>query len=113
LENSTTPNTENAEKPEIVQLEDPEYYVIIDNMKNTCCVDFISAAHVNCDFLVKFGDSCRADELNGNIPVMYVYGEKNSIDSDMILQRIGQLGTTGYVIFHKFSPDLPLILKEF
>jgi diphthamide biosynthesis enzyme Dph1/Dph2-like protein len=59
---------------ENINQDEPEYYVIIDNMKNTCCVDFISAAHVNCDFLVKYGQSCRADRLENNIPVMYVFG---------------------------------------
>lgn len=60
-------------------------------------MDFISAAHVNCDFLVKFGESCRADNLEKNIPVRYVYGEQNNLDFAQIKERIEQLGSAGYV----------------
>ena len=62
----------------------PEFYVLIDNMKNSCCVDFISAAHVNSDFIVKFGESCRADNLENNIPVKYVFGEYRPLDLEQI-----------------------------
>lgn len=75
----------------------PEYYVIIDNCKNSCCIDFISAAHVDCDFLVKFGDSCRADNLEKNIPVKYVYGEVHALELQNVKDRISELGNTGYV----------------
>ena len=66
-------------------------------MKNTCCVDFISAAHVNCDFLVKYGQSCRADRLENNIPVMYVFGQVHELNLEEISEKIVSLGNTGYV----------------
>jgi len=70
---------------------------MIDNTKNSCCVDFISARHVNCDSIVKFGESCRCDRLENNTPVMYVFGEIFEPSVSSIIDKVALLGKEGYV----------------
>lgn len=70
---------------------------MIDNTKNACCVDFISARHVNCDSIVKFGESCRCDRLENNTPVMYVFGESSDDVANQVCEKAAGLGSEGYV----------------
>ena len=55
--------------------QETEFFLSIDNSKSPCCVDYIAAAHVDADFLVKFGESCLCEEPE--IPTLYIFEKKN------------------------------------
>ena len=55
--------------------EDTEFFLSIDNSKSPCCVDYIAAAHVDADLLVKFGESCLCEEPE--IPTLYIFEKEN------------------------------------
>ncbi|CAJ0574823.1 unnamed protein product, partial [Mesorhabditis spiculigera] len=48
-------------------------YVLADTSYKSCCVDEVAAAHVPCDSIVHYGDSCLST-ATGAVPVRYVLG---------------------------------------
>ncbi|KAJ3133271.1 Diphthamide biosynthesis protein 2 [Physocladia obscura] len=48
------------------------FYIMADTTYGSCCVDEISAAHVNADLVVHYGRSCLS--RTSRIPVLYVFG---------------------------------------
>ncbi|XP_028129062.1 2-(3-amino-3-carboxypropyl)histidine synthase subunit 2 [Diabrotica virgifera virgifera] len=53
-------------------------YLLGDTVYESCCIDFIAAAHINADAIIHFGPVCFS-KFAENVPFMYVY-EKRPLD---------------------------------
>ncbi|KAI0248536.1 diphthamide biosynthesis protein [Lactifluus subvellereus] len=53
---------------------DRELYVLADTSYGSCCVDEVSAQHVDADAVVHYGHACMSK--NYRLPVIYVFGKK-------------------------------------
>ncbi|KAG5519601.1 hypothetical protein PMAC_001756 [Pneumocystis sp. 'macacae'] len=51
------------------------FFILGDTSYGSCCVDEITAQHVNADCLIHYGHSCLSPI--GRLPVKYVFGRKN------------------------------------
>ena len=61
------------------------FYLSIDNSKDACCVDFISAAHVNSSLIIKFGESCFVEDLSkSKVEVIYIRN-RSKLDTNQFL----------------------------
>lgn len=47
-------------------------YVLGDTAYESCCIDYVAAAHINADCIIHFGQTCFSKTSN-DIPFLYVY----------------------------------------
>ncbi|KAF8711987.1 hypothetical protein AX14_013182 [Amanita brunnescens Koide BX004] len=52
-----------------------ELYVLADTSYGSCCVDEVSAQHVDADAMIHYGYACMSQ--TSRLPVIYVFGKKN------------------------------------
>ncbi|KAF7271016.1 hypothetical protein GWI33_016049 [Rhynchophorus ferrugineus] len=53
-------------------------YILGDTAYESCCIDYVAAAHINADAIIHYGVVCFSKPLN-DIPYLYVY-EKHNIN---------------------------------
>lgn len=56
------------------EIEGVEFFLSIDNKRNPCCVDYISADHIEADLIVKFGESCLCEKKDIN--VLFIFNKE-------------------------------------
>ncbi|XP_057314676.1 2-(3-amino-3-carboxypropyl)histidine synthase subunit 2-like [Hydractinia symbiolongicarpus] len=62
-------------------------FVLADTSYGSCCVDEVSAAHMNADSLIHFGHSCLS--RSESLPVLYVFGKSDINPDDFLLKFTG------------------------
>lgn len=75
-------------------------YVLGDTSYESCCVDYVGAAHVNADAIVHYGPVCFG-KLSGNIPSLMIY-EKWELNCSDLKEKIRR----------NFNQDLGVVLLD-
>lgn len=65
-------------------------YILGDTSYESCCVDYVGAAHVGADAIVHYGPVCFA-KLAGNVPVLMIF-EKSDFDLEIFREKLGSAG---------------------
>ncbi|CAH1155502.1 unnamed protein product [Phaedon cochleariae] len=67
-------------------------YILGDTAYESCCVDYIAAAHINADAIIHYGPVCFS-KSSGKIPYLNIY-EKHQLNVDEVKNQIcDKLGT--------------------
>lgn len=71
-------------------------YILADTSYESCCVDYVAAAHIDADAIIHYGPVCFS-QLTDNVPYLLIH-EKFDIDIELLRQKILELKPTELIV---------------
>ncbi|CAH1971071.1 unnamed protein product [Acanthoscelides obtectus] len=71
-------------------------YILGDTAYESCCIDYIAAAHINADAIIHFGPVCFS-QTSATIPYLIIH-EKHQLNIENLKHAIGDLKTNRLIV---------------